>query len=51
MYRAFTKTNMVLYALKWILKYFLDANIKILPIKNNDMYKSNLIYIKRKNGL
>lgn len=43
------KTDMILYASKWILKYFLDTNIKVFPIKNSDMYKSNLIYIKRKN--
>ena len=43
------ETDMVLYASKWILKYFLNTNIRILPVSKNDIYVSNLIYIKRKN--
>lgn len=42
-------TDAVLYASKWILKYFKNTNIKALPISNNDIYESNLICIKRKN--
>lgn len=42
-------TDIVLYASKWILKYFEHTNIKVFPIIKDSTFISNLVYIKRKN--
>lgn len=42
-------TDIILYASKWILKYFEHTNIKVFPIIKDNTFIANLIYIKRKN--
>ncbi len=44
-------TDIILYASKWILKYFEHTNIKTFPIIEDNTFITNLIYIKRKNEL
>lgn len=44
-------TDIILYASKWILKYFENTNIKAFPIIKDNTFISNLLYIKRKNEL